>query len=548
MKLMRLHAAAAVLALAAALPCTSGATPPTVEIAAPADGAKICGTITVSASASDPGGIAGVRFQYDGIDIGSEATTAPYRVLANTGSVPDGSYVLTAIARNVNGEEATSAPVTVTVANAVAYCASKFIPTFLAKYAGAPLSAADAQSLGRYDALLLHRWRYGELSWSAIRAVNPNIKIFVYQMGTEDENFEDGMPQAYLQGVDRHNDSRGHSMGSLNGDHPELFLLDSLGNRIFNVNYSASGNFWYLMDFGSPTYQAYWLEATRTDVINQVWVADGVHADNCLTLISVVSPYSSAPVRYPDDASWAPAMNAFAQTITAGMHGNGQYLWCNRGYSRFDAGKAAWLSLDASPNPPDVAGEEGGFAVAWGPAAWATQFFSEAEWRNQADTLAAIRNSKVAVFSHTKLQPDPGLDSGFDNFGQPVTFWQTLWFALGSFLLGKNDSPNNAYFFFSGLWASFDRNWYFDEYDMLDLGRAAGTYAVSAAGGTNIYWREFEKGYVYVNPTANGATVSTPPGCTCRQRAHENLNTPSSVLPVVTSVQLGAHSATILLK
>lgn len=545
---MRPHAAAAALVLAAALPCTSGATPPTVEIAAPADGARICGTITVSASASDPGGIAGVRFQYDGIDIGGESTTAPYRILANTGSVPDGSYVLTAIARNANGEEATSAPVTVTVANAVTYCASKFIPTFLVKYAGPPLSAADAQSLGRYDAIVTQRWRYAEINWSAIKAVNPNSKIFLYQMGTEDENFEDGMPAGYLQGVDRYSDSRGHSMGSLNGNHPELYLVDSLGSRIFNVEHSGSGNFWYLMDFGSPAYQAYWLEATRTDIVSQFWAADGVHADNCLTLGSEFSPYSAAAVRYPDDASWASAMNSYAQAVTAGLHANGQYLWCNRGYSIFEQGKAAWLALDASANPPDVVGEEGGFAVAWGPANWSTQFYPEDEWRNQLETLAAIRNSKVAVFSHTKLQPDPGFDSGVDNWGQPVTFWQTLWFALGSFLLGKNDSPNNAYFFFSGAWASADRLWYFDEYDMLDLGRAMGAYTVTTAGGADVYWREFEKGYVYVNPTLNGATVSTPPGCTCRQRTHEDLTTPSSLLPVVTSVQLGAHSATILLK
>jgi hypothetical protein len=378
-----------------------------------------------------------------------------------------------------------------------------------------------------------------------VKALNPNSKIFLYQMGTEDQNFEDGIPPGLIMGVDRYNDARGHSMGSLNGDHAELFLLDSLGARIYNVPHSSGGNLWHLMDFGSPAWHAYWLEATRADIVNQYWAADGVHADNCLSLLSAFSPYSGVPVRYPDDASWASAMNAYAQAVSAGLRADGQYLWCNRSHSQLAAGKAAWLALDASPSPPDVVAEEGAFAVSYGPAGWATQFFPEAQWRNQLETLAAIQNSKVAVFSHTKLEPEAPLDSGVDNWDRPVTFRQTLWFALGSFLLGKRDAPNNAYFFFSGRWASFDRNWYFDEYDMIDLGRALGGYALTPVGGVTVYQREFERGFVYVNPTLTGVTVATPAG---RHRTHANLNTPSSLLPVVTSIQLDSHSAAIVLK
>jgi Polysaccharide lyase/Bacterial Ig domain/Carbohydrate binding module (family 6) len=91
--------------------------PPTVAITAPASGATVSGTITISASASDNQGVAGVQFKYNGINIGAEETAAPYSIAADTTAVADGSYVLTAVARDAAGNQATSAPVTVVVAN-----------------------------------------------------------------------------------------------------------------------------------------------------------------------------------------------------------------------------------------------------------------------------------------------------------------------------------------------------------------------------------------------------------------------------------------------
>src|SRR5439155_1063186 len=55
-------------------------TPPTVSLTAPSDGATASGTITVSANATDNVAVAGVQFQLDGANLGSEDTTAPYSV------------------------------------------------------------------------------------------------------------------------------------------------------------------------------------------------------------------------------------------------------------------------------------------------------------------------------------------------------------------------------------------------------------------------------------------------------------------------------------
>src|SRR3989442_1235204 len=53
-------------------------TPPTVSITAPAAGATVSGTTTVSATATDNVGVAGVQFAVDGVNLGAEITAAPY--------------------------------------------------------------------------------------------------------------------------------------------------------------------------------------------------------------------------------------------------------------------------------------------------------------------------------------------------------------------------------------------------------------------------------------------------------------------------------------
>src|SRR3989441_12234822 len=51
---------------------------PTVSMTAPANGATVSGTaVTVSASASDNVGVAGVQFSLDGVNLGAEDTVAP---------------------------------------------------------------------------------------------------------------------------------------------------------------------------------------------------------------------------------------------------------------------------------------------------------------------------------------------------------------------------------------------------------------------------------------------------------------------------------------
>lgn len=359
-------------------------------------------------------------------------------------------------------------------AAAAATGSTKFIPTFSVYYGGGPpLVAADAAKLAKFDLIDIDRFRYYEMSpntWAAIKSINPNVQIYLYEMASEAPNYLDDTPQLYLNGLGRYNVARGHPMGSLNSDHPELFLLDSSGNRIYNVPFSnpAANQFWHLMDFGAAAYQLYWLTAVKADIVDQPWVADGIFADNCTALN--FGPYTAVPAKYPNTAAWNVAMNSFASAITAELRTVGQKVWCNRGETRTLEASAAWRALDASANPPDVLMEEGAFAVTWG-GHMGTQFLPEPQWKSSVDTLSGIRNSKVAIMSHTTLSED---EAGTDNWGKPVTFWQSLWYSLGSFLLTKNDDLGNAYFMFRGA-GDYSKIWWFDEYDKIDLGKAIRT-------------------------------------------------------------------------
>jgi subtilisin family serine protease len=97
---------------------TSDNTAPAVSVTAPAAGATVAGTVSVTANANDNVGVVGVQFKRNGANLGAEDMTAPYSTSWNTTAVADGNYTLTAVARDAAGNVRTSAAVTVTVSNA----------------------------------------------------------------------------------------------------------------------------------------------------------------------------------------------------------------------------------------------------------------------------------------------------------------------------------------------------------------------------------------------------------------------------------------------
>src|SRR5438128_7237258 len=63
----------------------------------------------------------------------------------------------------------------------------KTIQTFLLYYGGGPtLVASDAARLAKFDLLDFDRFRYNQIgsnTWAAIKALNPNMNIYLYVDG-----------------------------------------------------------------------------------------------------------------------------------------------------------------------------------------------------------------------------------------------------------------------------------------------------------------------------------------------------------------------------
>jgi hypothetical protein len=93
------------------------ATPPAASLTAPLAG-TVSGETTVTATASDNVGVAGVQLKLDGVDLGPELGASPYTYAWDTASVVNGVHTLTATARDGAGNLATSASVIVDVQNA----------------------------------------------------------------------------------------------------------------------------------------------------------------------------------------------------------------------------------------------------------------------------------------------------------------------------------------------------------------------------------------------------------------------------------------------
>ena len=71
----------------------------------------------MTANATDNDAVVGVQFMLDGAILGAEDTSAPYSIVWDTTTAPNGPHTLTALARDPSTNAATSAPVPVTVAN-----------------------------------------------------------------------------------------------------------------------------------------------------------------------------------------------------------------------------------------------------------------------------------------------------------------------------------------------------------------------------------------------------------------------------------------------
>lgn len=131
-------------------------TPPTVSVTAPAAGTTLSGSVTVTASATDNVGMAGVQFLLDGANLGAEVTGGgpTYVVSWNTTTAKNGAHTLSARARDSAGNTSVAANAAVTVSNAA-------LAGPIASYSfnqGSGTTAADSSGNGLTGTLVGAAW------------------------------------------------------------------------------------------------------------------------------------------------------------------------------------------------------------------------------------------------------------------------------------------------------------------------------------------------------------------------------------------------------
>jgi hypothetical protein len=112
-------------------------------VTAPGSGQTVSGTVSLQASASDNVGVTLVEFLINGTVVGSD-TTAPYAASWDSTKVANGTATVTARASDAAGNKATSAPVSITVANTASGGGTK-------PYTGTPVALPGKVEFENYD-------------------------------------------------------------------------------------------------------------------------------------------------------------------------------------------------------------------------------------------------------------------------------------------------------------------------------------------------------------------------------------------------------------
>jgi subtilisin family serine protease len=114
----RVNAAAAVQA-ALGTPSTTDTQPPTSSISSPSASATVSGLVPVNVSATDNVGVTKVELHVNGATVATD-TTSPFGFSWDSTTVANGMVTLSAVAYDAAGNSASSAPVSVNIANVTA--------------------------------------------------------------------------------------------------------------------------------------------------------------------------------------------------------------------------------------------------------------------------------------------------------------------------------------------------------------------------------------------------------------------------------------------
>jgi len=189
--------------------------------------------------------------------------------------------------------------------------------------------AGSGGDLSRYKYVILNSWDAPLLP--ALKAQNPGLKALVYK------NLTFTNSSGCSGGVDLPYQTTGVGYCDADQHHPVWFLTDPAGNRLNSAQYPQA----WMMDVGSPSYQAQWLSNVLADVRAGGW--DGVFMDDTDADMSW-HLNGRTIARYPTSSSWRAATRSMLAAVGPGLTSAGVLAvpnLCTPWASDYDA-QATW--------------------------------------------------------------------------------------------------------------------------------------------------------------------------------------------------------------
>ncbi len=255
---------------------------------------------------------------------------------------------------------------------------------------------------------------------------------------------------------------------TISRDHPDWFLLNRQGERIFQ---SFEDQTYVMMDPGSAGWRAFFLERVRDSQSDPNW--GGVFLDNVEVSFAFRETAGEFPLAYADEESYLAASQGMLEMLQREFfQPNQKLLFANIAARRDDSNWMIYLTyLDGAMHE--------GWAVDW-----PDRFRSAESWEKQM-TLAEETQAtgRFIILVSQGAQADVELQR----------------FAYASYLLVNHGRAAFRY----GNSANYREVWFYSNYDFI-LGQPLGPrYADGDA-----WWRDFEFGSVMVNPHTHEASIT----------------------------------------
>ena len=353
---------------------------------------------------------------------------------------------------------------------------------------------------------------------STMRSINPNFMVLHYRLGlglgyqrSTSNCTPDGQ---YIQIIDGNNWVQEWPGSSV--VQPQWFFSYGGSPRVYSCSFG-----WYIMDISNPSYQSWWLGQVSAELSANH--DDGIFMDS-FSIPNFFGATNFNPNLPAVDAtfenSWATMMQNWLTYLKANLPG--YYLVPNVG---------SWIT---GRDQPDIITPADGMMVEQFALPNNTNTYAESDWQLEMNRILAAVGRNQAVIGQTY-----------------VTSAKLRMFTVGSYLLIKGSrtyiSINNT----------MGAEWY-PEYDIA-IGaptQSAGTSIQNLFdSSTGVYRRNYNNGFVLVNPSGNSVTVSlggtyylaqTSPDGVLTVDANGN-ETGTLTYSAVNSVTLPDHSAAVLL-